>query len=487
MLRRHAHACGQVAQRRGLQAQFIPAAHRMKAGEIGAVAQGRAAAALRLAHHGLRSGPAAAVCRLPVPDAQYRGLGFERAVALQQTEQVAFLCRACAGPAGEGAVVVEQNFVTRNQFPGLDPIAVQPKAVLGDDLAHRVVRGQAQAVAFDRLQGESLFAAGGEKAGVRGTPRSAVHHQFARLAEQFRHLARPLAGEHPGVAGDARIGRLEISQLRRSVIAVGGVDEQHPGFAVVPGQVDDAVEHLAGAQGVDHLAGGGVHQVVFAIVAHRGHEGVGDGHAEVEVGEPGLVLLGGDELENVRVIHAEHAHVGASALAALLDGFGGGVEHLHEGQRPRGHALGGLHRRVLRPQPRERVARTAAGLVHQGAVAHGREDAVHGVVHRQHEAGGELAEIRAGVHQAGRVGQEVEGVDHAEEAVAQPLEIGEIAVHPGHRVADPAAEGFPVFERLTGRVLQIVSTLEHGFGGFGELLPGDACRHGGPRGGWSGW
>ena len=326
--------------------------------------------------------------------------------------------------------------------------------------------------------------AGGEKARVRGAPPGAVNHQFARLAEQLRHLARPLAGEHPGVAGDAGVGRLEIAELRRGVIAVGRVDEQHPGLAVVPGQVDDAVEHLAGAQGVDHLAGGGVDQVVFQVVFDRGHEGVGDGHAEVEVGEPGLVLLGDDEVEDVRVVDAEHAHVGAAPLAALLDGLGGGVEHLHERQRPRGHALGGLHRRVLRPQPRERVARAAAGLVHQGAVAHRREDAVHGVVHRQDEAGAQLAEVRAGVHQAGRVGQEIEGVDHAEEPVAQPFEIGEITVHPGHRVADPAAQALPVFERLTGRVLQIVPTLEHGFGGFGELLPGDASRHGVPRLQW---
>ena len=65
---------------------------------------------------------------------------------------------------------------------------------------------------------------------------------------------------------------------------------------------------------------------------------------------------------------------------------------------------------------REGEARPAAALVDQGGVLDRLEDAVHRVLDRQHEAGGELLQLAPGVHQRGGVGQELE-VGH------QPVEL----------------------------------------------------------------
>ena len=59
------------------------------------------------------------------------------------------------------------------------------------------------------------------------------------------------------------------------------------------------------------------------------------------------------------------------------------------------------------PQAGEGEAGAAAGLVDQGGVLDGVEDALDGVLDGQDEAGGELAQLAAGVHQGRGVGQEL--------------------------------------------------------------------------------
>ena len=58
------------------------------------------------------------------------------------------------------------------------------------------------------------------------------------------------------------------------------------------------------------------------------------------------------------------------------------------------------------PDAGEGEAGAAAGLVDQGGVLDGFEDGVDVVLHGQHETGGELAQLPAGVHQGGGVGHE---------------------------------------------------------------------------------
>jgi hypothetical protein len=60
-----------------------------------------------------------------------------------------------------------------------------------------------------------------------------------------------------------------------------------------------------------------VAQRKVAVVAHGLHERVGDGDRDVEVGDLALFRLALDELFDVRVVDAQHAHVGPAAAAAL--------------------------------------------------------------------------------------------------------------------------------------------------------------------------
>ena len=75
---------------------------------------------------------------------------------------------------------------------------------------------------------------------------------------------------------------------------------------------------------------------------------------------------------------------------------------------PGGHAAGGAHIAVLGSQPGKGKAGAAAGLVDQGGIAQGAENALHAVLDRQHEAGRQLPQAPAGIHQGRGVGQEFE-------------------------------------------------------------------------------
>ena len=101
------------------------------------------------------------------------------------------------------------------------------------------------------------------------------------------------------------------------------------------------------------------------------------------------------ELEDVGVLGGEDGHVRAAPHAALLDDLGRGVEDAHERDRPARDAVRGLHDVAPRPQPREREAGPAAGLVDERGPLERVEDRGEVVLDRQDEAGGELAVRRA--------------------------------------------------------------------------------------------
>ncbi len=106
--------------------------------------------------------------------------------------------------------------------------------------------------------------------------------------------------------------------------------------------------------------------------------------------------------------NVEDGHVGAPAHASLLDDIRGLIEHLHERKRAARHAACASDPVLLRPEVGEGEARSAAALVDESGVLDRVEDGLHGVLHGYHEAGGELPQLPAGVHQCRRVGQEVE-------------------------------------------------------------------------------
>ena len=88
---------------------------------------------------------------------------------------------------------------------------------------------------------------------------------------------------------------------------------------------------------------------VEGAIDHLLHEIIRHADRDVEVGELIAAELGGDEVEDVRVVYVQDAHVGPSATAALLNLLRGHVEQLHEAHRPCGHASRAVHRCTLRP------------------------------------------------------------------------------------------------------------------------------------------
>ena len=194
-----------------------------------------------------------------------------------------------------------------------------------------------------------------------------------------------LKGKNKSIAGAAGIGGLKITQMRGGVISICCIDKQHTGLPGTPGPINNPVENGQG---------------LLIASLNFFHELISESHAEIEVGELGQVFLGINELQDIRVINTQYSHVGAPPLAALLDGLSGGVEHLHEAQRAGGNPLGRLYGGVLGAQPGELISGAATGLVYQGAITDSGEDSIHGIIHRQYEAGRQLANAGTRIHQA---------------------------------------------------------------------------------------
>ena len=170
------------------------------------------------------------------------------------------------------------------------------------------------------------------------------------------------------------------------------------------------------------------------------------------------------------MVHPEDAHVGAAAGAALLDGFGGHVEDVHEGNGAGGHALGGHDRVVGRADAGEGEAGAAAGLVDQGGLLDGVEDGFDVVLDGQDEAGGELAQLAAGVHQGGGVGHEAQARHHLIKLFGDGVHVGLGVVVPvdGGDGLRHAAEH--LLGRLRGLALFVLLQVaffqhDHGVGG----------------------
>jgi hypothetical protein len=253
------------------------------------------------------------------------------------------------------------------------------------------------------------------------------------LSQALPVQARPLAAgpdeageveraEVAGLVGEqrlfaARVGGLYRSEVGSWIVAVDAVDEDDAGVAVLPGVGDDEVEDVPRALAAGDHAVLRVDELVLIVALDGLHEVLGDGDGDVEVGQRAHVRLEGDELLDVGVSHREDAHIGAAAGAALLDRLSGGVEHFEERDGAGGDTHRGTHAVPARTQAGEGEAGAAAGLVDDGGLLDRFEDAGDAVRHRKDEAGGELLDFAAGVHQRWRVGQEVELLHEGEKTV----------------------------------------------------------------------
>ncbi len=224
----------------------------------------------------------------------------------------------------------------------------------------------------------------------------------------------------------AGVGGLDLLAVIEVVVLVDAVQEEDAGFGVVVGGLHHlvpqvpgpylaidphAVLTLEGALGLHVGVGLGlVHQFHLAVGFHRLHEGIGDAQGDVEVGQVALVL-GVDEVLDVRMVAAQHAHLGAAAGAGGFHGLAGAVEDAHVGDGAGGAGLGALDLGAHGADGGEVVADAATATHGLGGLGQGSVDAgaaVHhfddGVADRLHEAvdqgGGEIG-AGGGVDAAG--------------------------------------------------------------------------------------
>jgi hypothetical protein len=154
-----------------------------------------------------------------------------------------------------------------------------------------------------------------------------------------------------------------------------------------------------------------VHQFHLAIVLHRHHELVGDAHRDVEIGEVALVL-GADEVLDVRVVAAQHAHLRAAARAGRFHRLARAVEDTHVGKRAARARARALHFGAFGSNRGEVVADAAAaphgfgGFLQRGvdarAALHHLADGVADRLHEAVDQGGLQVHAGGGVDAAGR-------------------------------------------------------------------------------------
>jgi hypothetical protein len=177
-------------------------------------------------------------------------------------------------------------------------------------------------------------------------------------------------------------------------VVVGGFHHLVPEVARLHAAVNpDAVFALEGAGALHVAVGfGAVREFDLGVGLDGGHERVGDGDRDVEVGEV-AVVLGVDEDFDVRMVAAQHAHLRATPGAGRFDGFARTVEDAHVRHRPGSARLRALDQRADRPDRREVVADAAAATHGFGGFGEGAVDARlavddldHRIADRLHEA-----------------------------------------------------------------------------------------------------
>ena len=92
---------------------------------------------------------------------------------------------------------------------------------------------------------------------------------------------------------------------------------------------------------------GPVDQFDIGVGIDRFHEAIGHADRDVEIGQVAMVL-GVDEVLDVRMVAAQHAHLGTAAGTGGFHGFAGAVEDAHVGNRAGGTRLGVLDAGALR-------------------------------------------------------------------------------------------------------------------------------------------
>ena len=121
-----------------------------------------------------------------------------------------------------------------------------------------------------------------------------------------------------------------------------------------------------------------------------------------------VALFALDEIENVRMVHAQDAHIRSPSRSPLLDRLCRCVKHTHERDRTARNPVCGTHHIIFHSEPRKGETCPATAFLNEGHLFHGIEDFIHGISHGKDEAGRELLKFSPRIHQSGGIGKEVQ-------------------------------------------------------------------------------
>src|SRR6185295_18179805 len=181
-----------------------------------------------------------------------------------------------------------------------------------------------------------------------------------------------------------------------------------PWLAAGPSRFDEPIEYELCREPSGRFVGQGIDEGVGATVCEGLHEGIGDTDRQIEIRHLGRRLLESDEIQDVRVVDPEDAHICASPGSTLFNNIRGKVKEAHEGNGPGGYAAGRCDSVIVRTEVTKRKSRAAARLVNERLMFQTVINGGEGVFDREDEAGGELLEATSGIHQCGRIGKKVE-------------------------------------------------------------------------------
>lgn len=131
----------------------------------------------------------------------------------------------------------------------------------------------------------------------------------------------------------AGVGGFDLTEMRRGICPVDGVEKQNAWFAGSPGRLCELVEDRPGGETPNRFRSAWVDQGIRLASVYRSHESIRETDREVEVRHFTRLLLQRDEVQDIGVVDPQDPHVGAPPRASLFDDIGGHVKHAHEGDR----------------------------------------------------------------------------------------------------------------------------------------------------------
>ncbi len=126
--------------------------------------------------------------------------------------------------------------------------------------------------------------------------------------------------------------------MRGRIGAIDGVQGNQSRLTAGPGRFHEPIEQELGREPSGRFMGAGIDQGNGALACERLHERVGHADGEIEICHFLRRLFERDEVEDVRMVDPEDAHIRAASGPALLDDVRREVEQAHEGNGPGGHA-----------------------------------------------------------------------------------------------------------------------------------------------------